>query len=223
MKRTTALGLAIFFAAAGCATSEVQERWEASTRIVPDEAVTIILTAKFLAGWGIGLRGGDEEGIARCVGRAMRTVSPMLRLIPPGEFRASLFPWFERATAPDSLVELASLLNKPLIQEQIATLGIRYVIAVTGDTTKGQDKGGILPSYSGLIGYKWWDRQSQLSATVWDLKATRSLGTVEVSASGRDSLLAFILPIYIGAPTERTACRDLGQQLARYLTGGVSE
>ena len=95
MKRTTALGLAIFFAAAGCATSEVQERWEASTRIAPDEAVTIILTAKFLAGWGIGLRGGDEEGISGGVGRNMRTGSSVLRPIPPPEIRARLLPWFE--------------------------------------------------------------------------------------------------------------------------------
>ncbi len=221
MKQTTTVCLAIYLAAAGCASSEM--RREASTGVLPSEVVTIIQAEKILPDWDAGFpgfRGGDEEWIANCIGEAMHEVSPTLQLIPPGEFRASLFPWFEHATAPDNAGELASLLNKPLVQERIAALGLRYVIALDGSTTKGVHKGASGCGVHGCLGYVWWDENSKLSATVWDLKQVHSSGSLEVSASGRSSISFFILPFpfYSDASTEHTACTDLGEQLARFLT-----
>lgn len=228
MKRIVALGLTILFAVSGCATSQVWERREEATGIGPQEAVTLILTENFLVGWGTGFRRGDEQKVSRCIGRAMRTVSPEIRVVAPKEFRASLFPWFERATTPKGPAELASLLNKPLVRDRMARLRIRYVITLSGGTTEGQHKGkfGVYggAGVAGFFGHEQWKRDSRLLATVWDLNEGRSAGTVEVSASGTASITgAIFLPIYIDAQTESTACKALGQRLARFLIGGGSE
>lgn len=124
MKQILSLVSAVLIFAVGCTTFNLQETLKETAVIAPNQAITVLPQGP----------SPDDMDIAECVSRTVQRTSPSLRFISTQEFRDALFPWFEPGTAPDTLEELALLLNKPLVGERIASLGVRYVIRVRGAT-----------------------------------------------------------------------------------------
>ncbi len=220
--------LALFFVVGACSVSdtdspgyglpspiitptEAQEAREAPTGMASGEKVTIFANR-------LGGAGPNDSGFTGCVRQAMLKTNPSLKFVPVEEFRDALYPWFEPATAPDNPDALAEVLKRRVVQQRIATLGVRYVVSVGGGTWEGEDKGFILAGH-GCIGFAWKDRESALDATVWDLKDAAMAGTLEASASGTAAILCYGVPIPLISPTETEACAELGQRVADFLTG----
>lgn len=216
MKQTAAFALTALLAA-GCTTLQAHETLEAPGDLAQGQAVTVLFS-------DLHPPEGDDDTIAKCVRRALHRTSPTLRMIPPQEFRDALFPWFEPGTAPGTPEQLALLLEKPLLQDAITRLGVRYVISVRGSSTHGDSKGAIFcgAGYGGggCLGFAWVDRESTMSAVVWDLEQPLSSGTVDITVSGTIYVPAFILPIPIPVFTETRACTEIAQRLAQFLGSG---
>lgn len=214
MKQILSLVSAVLIFAVGCTTFNLQETLKETAVIAPHQAITVLPQGP----------SSDDMDFAECVSRTVQRTSPSLRFISTQEFRDALFPWFEPGTAPDTLEELASLLNKPLVDERIASLGVRYVIRVGGATIQQPFEGpifcGVGPGGGGCIGYIAADRESHISATIWDLEEADSPGTVDVEASGTIVVPAFILPFFVTpAMTETYACSVMGERLAGFISG----
>jgi hypothetical protein len=197
--------LAMAWVWAGCATPHVQEVREPPSRIMPREAIAILtVTDSPLEGEAVG-----------CISEAVRTAHPKARIIPPDEFRRSVFA----ARPPDEEAEwakyLASLANEPAIRDRMDSLGIRYLIAIGGGTEQGGGV-GVLPYI--IVGA--WTRHSRLVASVLDLKQARAAGELHAEASGRPwFVLIGILPLGAPAFTESRVCKDIGEAVVTYLTG----
>ena len=159
--------------------------------------------------------GMDE--LLDCVGSVMRKANPALGIVPDKRFRAELFPWFEPGTAPDSDEALAALLQQPVVNERITSLGVRYVVSVGGSHTKSADDVGGAAGVIVLGG----EDQSQLSARLWDLQLAKSMGSITASASGHFAAgVIAIVPFAFGPDTKGKVCNDVGWRLAQFLSGG---
>ncbi len=162
---------------------------------------------------------GDETGIPACVRRAMQESNPDIGLIASKDFRNALFPWFELATAPRTVADLTSLLNKPKVQKRIESLRIRYVIVVSGGTNETKTEGGIIGTGGGYLGFASWKKISRLSAIVWNFGRAEKAETIRAKVSGTAAVPAFILPLPFIPATETAACNMLGERLAESLGG----
>lgn len=110
----------------GCTTAQVHDVGEASGGIRPREAIAILtVTDSPLEGEAVG-----------CISEAVRTAHPKARIIPPDEFRRTVFA----ARPPDDEAErakyLTSLANEPAIRDRMDSLGIRFLMSVGGGTEK---------------------------------------------------------------------------------------
>jgi len=193
----------------GCTTAQVHDVGEASGGIRPREAIAILT-----------IIGSPLEGEAvGCISEAIHAATPKVRIIPPDEFRRSVFA----ARPPDDEAERAKYLTllatEPAIRDRMATLGIRYLIAIGGGTEQRGGGGVLLPGAPIIVGV--WTRHSRLVASVLDLTLTRASGELHAEASGHPwFVLIGILPVG-GAPafTEGRVCKDLGDAVVLYLKG----
>lgn len=164
---------------------------------------------------------GDEAGIPACVHKVIQNAATHLEFVSSVDFQNALFPWFEASTAPRTTEELALLLNEAKIQERIESMNVRYVIVVSGRTTKtdpeGPIIGGVSPAGGGFIGFTKWNKDTHISAIVWDLGEVRKAETLEVNVAGTAVVIAFGLPLPIIPATETEACNLLGNRLAKLL------
>lgn len=184
-----------------------------------------------------------------CAAAVMQKANPSLRVVHEREFRDSVFPWFEPDIAPDTDDELAALLQRPVVSNRVAQLGVRYVVVVSGVTTTGPvtDLGvpadaaqrSVCSSQARLnkalsqeenpatlsqapLGGASWDEHTSLSVRVWDLRAAQSAGSIAAHASGHGAVGIFVVVPFAFVPdTADTVCDDIGWRLAQFFSGGT--
>ncbi len=215
MKPLTSLALAILVGVAACVSypePEIQAPQATNAAMAPGEAVTVLS----------GSQTYEQSTITRCVHRAMREAEPGLKIMPGRKFRDALFPWFEPATAPANTDELAAMLARPAVKRRVEELAIRYVVVAAGSTTKKDEGfffcGGGGPGV-GCLGFSTQDRESRITAAVWDLKQGTSAGQLTAKTTGTNVSIGVLVPILFFSATETAACEGLGKRLAQFLTG----
>jgi len=192
---------------AGCTTAQVHDVGETSGGIRPREAIAILtVTDSPLEGEAVG-----------CISEAVRTAHPKARIIPPDEFRRTVFA----ARPPDDEAErakyLTSLANEPAIRDRMDSLGIRFLMSVGGGTEQGGD---LLVSPPAPIVLWVAHRRSTLAASILDLNQARQAGELHAEASGHPwFVLIYILPLGAPAFTEGRVCKDIGEAVVHYLKG----
>ncbi len=205
----------------GCAPTQVQLTREAPTELVANEAIAFVFFGTFSS---------DENALFSCTSEAVREVSPTVKIIPPHEFRRIAFPDLasdDALTSADKYAFDNIMHGWPGGQEQREQLlqaGIRSVIAADAWTTMGSPEkwGGCAGNAMGAacLGGIWWDRHSQITAEILDLKEKRQVGTVQAESSGTPWIAVFLwLPIGAPAFTQTGLCGDLGDELAKFLAG----
>lgn len=193
-----------------------------STGIESSDAVTMLLQ-KFSGQFSLSKEGEfsfhKEYKFFDCISEALHEAHPMLRIVPPDEFRRAAFPDLRPEEAPLNPEELASLVKQAAFKERIAPLGIRYLVSVWGETTVSPG-----PSKAWAIGFLSYlraegFRHSSLNASVLDLKEGLVAGNLQVSAgeSSEVTLYSFVPFIKI-AVTEGPACDKLGQAVTKFLS-----
>lgn len=211
--RIGVLALAALMASA-CVTSRVEDSREGVTGIRSDESIVIMARSYHL--------GNETEAkYIRCVEDALARGRRGLNVIPNSDFVDSLFPWFEPRTAPAETKNLAQLMDRPGVPERIAQQGVRYIIWLDGDTERVAGGGSLScaagPGGGGCFGFAWWQKDADYNASVWDLEALESAGTVTTDVSGTSFLPALVVPIPFIARTQSKACKTLADQLRNFI------
>jgi len=200
---------------AGCLRARVDESRELSTAITSTESVVVLAKPQIEGA-------AAESEFLDCVGnRIARDRS--IAVHPNESFTDKLFPWFEPGTVPTRPEQVATVLAQPGVSEQVAATGVRYVVWLDGGTRKTDSGGslacGVAPGAAGCIGFGWWEKEAKYEATVWDLRQSKSVGSVGTSVSGTSAVVGAIVPLPFIARVEGTACSRLGDQLHDFLAG----
>ena len=200
---------------AGCLRARVDESRELATAITSTESVVVLAKPQIEGA-------AAESEFLDCVGiRIARDRS--IAVHPNESFTDKLFPWFEPGTVPTRPEQVATVLAQPGVSEQVAATGVRYVVWLDGGTRRTDSGGslacGVAPGAAGCIGFGWWEKEAQYEATVWDLRQSKSVGSVGTSVSGTSAVVGAIVPLPFIARVEGTACNRLGDQLHDFLAG----
>ena len=152
--------------------------------------------------------GDDDQFGTDCARTAVADRTAM----PAGQFRKALSPWFEPENLPTSEADLGALLDREHVRDAISSAGVRYTVIVSGKTyagPTGAQPGGYI--YTGID----WDRRSDLTFEVWDLKRVKSLGRLTATAKGNNhyGLALIVVPIASWAPTETATCDEITRGL----------
>jgi hypothetical protein len=214
---TTTVPLALVLGAAltGCMQSRVEESREMPTHINTGEAV-VILAKPQVEGTGA------EDGFMDCVSDELRGGRSNIAVRSNDEFVDQMFPWFEPGTAPAKPEAISALLTRPGVSEQVAATGVRYVVWLDGSTQKTDGGGsiacGAAPGAAGCIGFGWWEKESAYEATVWDLKSSKSAGSVGTNVTGTSAIIGAVVPLPFIARVQSAACDRMANQLRSFFT-----
>jgi hypothetical protein len=204
----------------GCMRAQIQESRELATAISKDEAVVLLAKPEVE-----GSR--TEEGFTDCVGADLGSGAKAFKVRDNNEFVDQMFPWFEPSTAPTRPEALTALFERPQVASRLAETGVRYVVWLDGATRKTDGGGSIAcgagPGGAGCIGFGWWEKESDYEATIWDLRQSRSAGTVTTNVTGTSALVGAVVPIPFIARVQGTACNRMAGQLRTFLLGDGAE
>ncbi len=211
--RLLVAGLALTFAS-GCVTSRIENAREGKTGI--DEGDSVVIMAK-----SYHLGNETEASYISCIEDALSRGRGGLNVIPRQQFVDSLFPWFEPRTAPAETKGLAKLMQRPGVANRIKEQGVRYIIWLDGDTDRVAGGGSLScaagPGGGGCFGFAWWQNDADYNASIWDLEALQSAGSVTADYSGTSFLPALVVPIPLIARTKAAACKGLADQLQAFI------
>lgn len=157
---------------------------------------------------------GDDEQVGMdCVRRAVAHRGA----IPAAEFRAALYPRFEPGNLPKSEADLADLLDGASVRETIASMGVRYIVVVRGET-RAEEERPLFFEYS----FVWTNsKSSSLSFRVWDLASVKSLGGAYATAAGMvGGGFIMLIPVVKWASTEAAACEEISRRLGEIFEPG---
>jgi hypothetical protein len=219
--RTNTIGFTLVLPVllAGCMHARTDESRELPTAITSDESVVVLAKPQIEGA-------GAEAKFLDCVGDQLKGGSTAISVRPNEAFTDSLFPWFEPGTVPTRAEGIAAVLAQPGVSEKVAASGVRYVVWLDGGTRKTDGGGslacGIAPGAAGCIGVGWWEKESSYEATVWDLKQSRSVGSVGTNVTGTSAIVGVIVPLPFIARVQGTACNRIATQLHSFLTGSAA-
>ncbi len=242
MKRGIVLISAVLLMA-GCTLPEVQESRETVTGLEPGEAVTVISgTAGIANDEGIPFctRWAMEDAAP-----ALRIVSAekfgdvLSPWFGPGATPTndeSLSALLARPAAKKRIEELAvryiiSVRGQTAVFNPDSEGSTEEYLDETGLYSFDKSGGGLYAgkhgfmvcssthNSAGCMGLMAGIRRSHLSARVWDLRHGVFAGTIGVKVAGVLVMPAYFLPVPLMAPTESTACAELGTRLVAFVGG----
>jgi hypothetical protein len=209
---TACIGLLLL---GGCMQARIEESRELATPLAKGERVVILAKPQIEGA-------GAEDEFMDCIGANLGDDSE-LSVHDNNEFVDKMFPWFEPSTAPAKPEAMSALLARPGVAEQISESGVRYVVWLEGSTRKTDGGGslacGAAPGGAGCIGFGWWQKESAYEATVWDLKQSKSAGSVGTNVTGTSAIVGAIVPLPFIARVQATACNRMSNQLRNFFTG----
>jgi len=200
----------------GCVSSRIEQSRDSTTGIESGEAIVLLGRASY----------NDkqtEESFTECIADVLGEGDNPIRLIGQSQFRDDLYPWFEPRTAPTSADELGRLFAEPGVKERIASVNVRYLAWIDGDTVTIDSGGSMSCTIStfggGCFGMSYWEEDASYEAAIWDLKTMTSTGQISADASGTSYLAGLIIPVPILARPGNAACKGLANQLRAFIVG----
>lgn len=205
---------------AGCASSgpELAEKSQAQS---PKQAITVIRSDTFQFDWGKEIKPVRAD-LERCATNAIETHFPDLHFVSREEFTKTAFPDLPINSAPTDLRYIRVVLDSPTVRQRLEQLNLRYIVYVGGHTEIAASHswvmiGGYMAATA--AGISTWEKETEVSALVFDLKNPRGTTRTEDRGEGT-SWVAGLFPFIIGMPTssEHRACKQLGEQLVHTLS-----
>lgn len=181
-------------------------------------------------GDGFTFMGTSEDGLVgknsynHCVEKAMHKLEPQRVIVPGKEFQDALFPYFEPETAPKSVPELTDLLTRPVVQQRVETMGVRYVAVILGNSGTSGNSGpffcGWWAGFGGCGGVSTSEERTYISVALWDLQVPQASTETAGSDTGKNVMLGLILPIPILTDTKNPACADAARKILEAIKAG---
>lgn len=200
----------------GCMQARIEESREMATPIAKGERVVILAKPQIEGS-------GAEDAFMDCVSENLGGGRQSVAVHDNNEFVDKMFPWFEPSTAPGKPEAMSALLARPGVAEKVTESGVRYVVWLDGSTRKTDGGGslacGAAPGAAGCIGFGWWQKESDYEATIWDLKQSKSAGSVGTNVTGTSAIVGAIVPLPFIARVQATACNRMSNQLRSFFTG----
>jgi hypothetical protein len=163
-----------------------------------------------------------EADFVDCISDALRDSNKGIEVHSTTAFEDQMYPWFEPSKAPLTTADLAKLLDKPDVMQQVRKTGVRFLVWLDGSTDRVASGGGITCAAgvggAGCMGLAWWEDDARYDATVWDVKDLTDAGTIHADVKGRSVMPAIIIPLPFIARPQHAACRGLTEQLEEFLT-----
>ena len=163
-----------------------------------------------------------EPDLIKCIGRHLKK-NLDLDVVAEQEFVDRLYPWFEPRTAPLKLRRMKVLMSDSNIAGQMATMGVRYMVWVDGNTETTDSQGSlncaIGPGGGGCFGFASWDRLSSYEAIIWDITTLEEKGRVRVETEGTSFMIAVVAPVPFVAQVQSEACEGMGNRLTNFFDG----
>ena len=197
------LSLAVWGCSGGGTPRVQEQRQLAAGEIAPGDAITVV-----------GLTGTSED-VLECIDDALRNLMPGVKVIPPAEFRETMFPWFEPNVAPKATDTLSRLLRRTTVKRRIDALRVRYVVTIGGGTvgTSSPLRG------SGSLGASF-QHSTKLTAGILDLKKARLVNEIEAGAKGGGAIGLFVMiPIFVSPGTETITCKAIAERVVAFVKG----
>lgn len=202
--------------ATGCMQARIEESRELATPLAKGERVVILAKPQIEGS-------GAEDTFMDCVGDGLGGGRQGIAVHDNNDFVDRMFPWFEPSTAPARPEAMGELLARPGVADQVHASGVRYVVWLDGSTRKTDGGGslacGAAPGGAGCIGFGWWQKESAYEATIWDLKQSKSAGTVGTNVTGTSAIVGAIVPLPFIARVQATACNRMSNQLRSFFSG----
>lgn len=168
----------------------------------------------------------NEQHIETCIKNKILEHNSRQKIISFDKLAGKLFPNLPKKRVPRSSDDLSILLDDEKFYTDISAMGIRYVIFVGELSTEvgnyyaeGAGSGGIL---------LWvWDKETQLSASILDIRLRNIRPKkVENTSTGTSWFLLVIspFPIPIGMPSfaVHNACSNVGNDIGKILLDKVT-
>ena len=210
------VGLIVAGILSACGVTARMEPYKQTNSVINDGEQVVILARKHHA------THETEAEFIECISDGLAGGSEGLLVHSSTAFEDKLYPWFEPSLAPLTTTDLAELLDKPGVLEEVESTGVRFVVWLDGSTDRTASGGGITCAAgvggAGCIGLAWWEDDARYDATVWDLREMNSAGTIYADFLGRSVMPAIIIPIPLIARPRAQACRGLTDQLRDFLT-----
>lgn len=205
------LSLAVWGCTGGGTPRVQEQRQLAAGEIAPGDAITVV-----------GLTGTSED-VLECIDDALRNLMPGTKVIPPAEFRETMFPWFEPNVAPKATDTLSRLLRRTIVKRRLDALSMRYVVTIGGGTvgkSSGWGGGFAGPGGGVIIGGLSLQQSTKLTASILDLKKARLVNEIEAGAAGSGAIGLFVMiPIFVSPETETITCKAIAERVVAFIEG----
>ena len=199
-----------------CGVTARMEPYKQTSSVIGDGEQIVILARKHHA------THETEADFIECISEGLSDGREGLLVHSSTEFEDKLYPWFEPSLAPLTTTDLANLLDRPGVLDEVESTGVRFLVWLDGSTDRTASGGGITCAAgvggAGCMGLAWWEDDARYDATVWDLQEMNSTGTIYADFLGRSVMPAIIIPIPLIARPRAAACRGLTDQLRDFLT-----
>ena len=210
------VGLIVAAILSACGVTSRMEPYKQTSSVINDGEQVVILARKHHA------THETEAEFIECISDGLSDGREGLLVHSSTEFEDKLYPWFEPSLAPLTTTDLADLLDRPGVQDEVESTGVRFLVWLDGSTDRTASGGGITCAAgvggAGCMGLAWWEDDARYDATVWDLQDINSPGTIYADFLGRSVMPAIIIPIPLIARPRAAACRGLTDQLRDFLT-----
>jgi len=220
--------LLIVLAVSGCSTVPVDETQSISTPVTDKtkedlNAATIIFLDEKAFEYSLSVY-LNVQPFADCIENKILEHNPNQKTIPFSEVASKLFPDLPEERAPSSPEDFSILLDDEKFYTDISAMGIRYLIFIGGGNTTVIAKnqyGGCGGGYggAGCLAAIVWDNETQLSASILDVKLKNSPVDKVGNTSTSKSWFAIIGVFPIGMPSTSAskACSNVGNDIGKIL------
>ena len=162
-----------------------------------------------------GLFQDKEEFFITCLTKELRKKN--YNIISDKEFRDSAFPFFEPDEATIDVEPSIDILQGKLFQQKIKTLGVEYIIWVSGRTDYADKVGAVSCALGlqggGCYGYASQNDESNIQAEIWHVSRKKLLGYNTATAKGKYQLFAFVIPIPIPSDSRQKSCKKISHSI----------
>ena len=166
-----------------------------------------------------GLFQDKEDFFITCLTKELREKN--YNIISDKEFRDRAFPFFEPDEATMSVEPSIDILQEKLFQQKIKTLGVDYIIWVSGQTDYADKVGAVSCALGlqggGCYGYASQNDESKIHSEIWHVPRKKLLGYNTATAKGKYQLFAFVIPIPIPSDSRQKSCKKISHSIVLKL------